>query len=221
MNDYSSKKKLFNRNIRKWYRTNQRLYPWRDTQNPYEILVSEFLLQKTNADLALTIYTKLLKNYPDINSLARADLPKLKRLISRIGLSYRAERLIRTARQIVIEFDGQIPDNQKDLLTLYGVGPYISNAVLCFAFNKRVAIIDTNTIRIFNRVFGVKSNRKRPRNDRNLEEQVKFFLPPRNPREFNYALLDFGATICTTKFPRCDYCSLNTICLHNQESTCL
>lgn len=212
MNSVLNKKTRFIRKLRQWYRTYHRSYPWRNTKNPYKILISEFLLQKTNADLALATYKSLVKKYPNQHSLATAKIGVLKRLISPIGLSYRAERLIKTANQLVFEFKGEIPNNRQDLLKLYGVGLYISNAVLCFAYNKRVAIIDTNTIRIFDRVFGIKSNLKRPRTDKTLEKQVEFFLPKNNPSGFNYALLDFGATICTAKYPKCACCPLNDLC---------
>ncbi len=219
MNNVTSKRTLFIRRLRLWYRKNHRSYPWRNTKDPYEILISEFLLQKTNADLALTIYAKFLKKYPDAKSLARAGLPKLKILVSRIGLSYRAERLKRMAKQIVNEFGGQVPNNRNDLLKLHGIGLYISNAVLCFGYNKRVAIIDTNTIRIFGRVFGIKTSLKRPRTDRNLEKQIESFLPAPKIREFNYALLDFGAMICTATNPKCSQCPLNVLCIYYQEFT--
>lgn len=212
MNNIVNRKTQFIRKMRQWYRKHHLSYPWRNTNNPYKILISEFLLQKTNADLALATYKSLVKNYPNPKSLASARIDNLKRLISPVGLSYRAERLIRTANQLVHEFRGQVPDNRQDLLKLYGVGLYISNAVLCFAYNKRTAIIDTNTIRIFSRVFGIKSNLKRPRTDKNLEGQVKFFLPMKNLSDFNYALLDFGATICTSSNPKCSICAINFIC---------
>jgi A/G-specific adenine glycosylase len=218
MNSAERKKNQFIRKLRQWYRKHQRSYPWRNTKNPYKILVSEFLLQKTNADLALTAYKSLVKDYPNPKFLANARIDKLKRLVSPIGLSYRAERLITTAKQLVYEFNGQVPGDRQNLLKLYGVGLYISSAVLCFAYNKRIAIIDTNTIRIFSRAFGIKSHLKRPRTDKNLERQVELFLPIKNVNEFNYALLDFGATICTAKHPKCAECPLNTLCNYYQES---
>lgn len=221
MNDTSSNKDLFIRLIRQWYRKNHRSYPWRNTNDPYKILISEFLLQKTNADLALITYKKFLANYPNVKSLSKANLAQLKKMVSPVGLSYRAERLLKTSRQLMSEFRGKIPSNRKNLLQLYGVGLYISNAVLCFAYNKRVAIIDTNTIRIFGRIFKIESNLKRPRTDRNLEKQFEVFLPNTKTREFNYALLDFGATICVAKKPKCDKCPLSNLCLYYQESTVL
>lgn len=218
MNNIVNKKTRFIRKLRQWYRKHHRSYPWRNTKNPYKILISEFLLQKTNADLALITYKNLVKNYPNPKSLASARTDNLKRLISSIGLSYRAERLIRTANQLVYEFRGQVPDNRQDLLKLYGVGLYISNAVLCFAYNKRTAIIDTNTIRIFNRVFGITSNLKRSRTDKNLEKKIAIYLPSRELKQFNYALLDFGALICVAKHPKCVYCPLNDFCKYYRET---
>lgn len=205
-------KKKFIRNLKRWYLSYQRSYPWRKTKDPYKILISEFLLQKTNADLALDTYNDLIKDYPTPVLLANARINKVKRLISPIGLSYRAERLIRTSKQLIHDFKGKVPRTRKDLLKLYGVGLYISNAVLCFAYKKRTAIIDTNTIRIFSRVFGIVSNQKRPRTDKKLEKQVEFLLPSKDTDKFNYALLDFGAIVCTANHPKCNNCPLNSFC---------
>jgi A/G-specific adenine glycosylase len=215
------KKKLFIRSLRRWHLKHQRSYPWRDTKKPYKILISEFLLQKTNADMALSVYKILIKKYPTPKILANAKISELKQLISSIGLSYRADRMIKMARQLIHDFNAQVPNNRQDLLKLYGVGPYISNAVLCFAYNKRVAIIDTNTIRIFGRIFKIESGLKRARTDRNLEKQFEAFLPNQKIREFNYALLDFGATICTAKKPKCNKCPLSNLCIYYQENTVL
>ncbi|PWB71046.1 MAG: hypothetical protein C3F07_15625 [Anaerolineales bacterium] len=206
------KKLKFNRSISRWFYNHQRIYPWRKTKDPYKILVSEFLLQKTNADLALDVYKVLIREYPNPFLLAKAKVNNLRNQIAPIGLSYRADRLIKTAKQLVYEYNGQVPNNRKDLLKLYGVGLYISNAVLCFAYKDRVAIIDTNTIRIFGRVFGISSNNKRPRTDVKLEKKMENWLPKRNFDMFNYALLDFGATVCTAVNPKCKKCPLNTIC---------
>ncbi len=206
------KKEKFHKNLRRWFQVHQRSYPWRKTKDPYRILISEFLLQKTNADLALSIYRDFIKEYASTFHLAKAKFSRLRKQISLIGLSYRAERLKRMAKQLVNEHNGRVPDNRQDLLKLYGVGLYISNAVLCFAYKEPVAIIDINTIRIFGRVFGVLSSNKRPHTDKNLEKQIEVLLPQRNLNKFNYTLLDFGAIICTAKKPKCEKCPLKKLC---------
>ena len=175
-------------------------------------MISEYLLQQTNADLALPTYRQFIKDYPTAKSLAEADIRKLRRLISFVGLSYRADRLKTIGRQLVSGFAGKIPQSRDSLLKLHGVGLYMSNAVLCFAYGKRLPILDTNTIRIFDRVFGITSNLKRPRTDKKLESQMLAYLPNRMVREFNFALLDFGALVCTSKRPYCEQCPLNSIC---------
>ena len=210
-------KTLFIRKLRQWYKKYHRLFPWRVSTNPYEILVSEYLLQKTNADRVVRTYTEFIKKFPDLKSLAKAKPDKLNLLISKIGLSYRAERLKNAAIQLVKDYEGKVPDDRKELLKLNGSGLYISNAILCFAFYKHVAIIDTNTIRIFGRIFDIKSNLKRPRTDRNLESKIEVYLPIKNVRDFNYALLDFGAIVCLSKRPKCFSCPLTSICNYYQE----
>ena len=184
-----SRRAFFIRKLRRWFNKHGRDYPWRRTKNPYRILISEYLLQQTNADLALPTYQQFIKDYPTAKSLAEADIRKLRRLIALIGLSYRADRLKIIGRQLVSDFAGKIPQSRDDLLKLHGVGLYMSNAVLCFAFEERVPILDTNTIRIFERVFGIVSDLKRPRTDKKLENRMKAYLPNRKIREFNYGLL--------------------------------
>lgn len=109
-------------------------------------------------------------------------------------------------------FEGKVPLQRSDLLKLPGVGLYISNAVRSFAFNAPVPILDTNTIRIFDRLFGLRSKLARARTDKTLETEIGNYLPKHNSREFNYALLDFGALVCTAQRPKCEACPLRSIC---------
>jgi len=204
--------------LRRWFSKHGRNYPWRKTTDPYRILVSEYLLQQTNAELALPAYRRFIKDYPTPQILAQTDIRKLRRLIAPIGLSYRAYRLKIIGQQLVSEFVGKVPQTRDKLLKLHGVGLYMSNAVLSFAFEERVPILDTNTIRIFERVFGIVSDLKRPRTDKKLENRIKDYLPNRKVREFNYALLDFGALICTSTNPKCSACPLCGICDYAQAN---
>lgn len=212
------KRDFFIRKLRQWFKKNGRTYPWRRTKDPYKILVSEFLLQQTNADLALTAYKQFIKDYPTPMSLAKADVRHLRKLIAPIGLSYRADRLKTIGKQIVSNFNGKVPHLRNELLKLHGVGLYMSNAVLCFAYDEAVPILDTNTIRIFDRVFGIVSSVTRPRTDRNLEKQMMKYLPVQNMRDFNYGLLDFGAQVCKKKKPLCSICPLKNICRNYKNS---
>ena len=120
------KRDFFIRKLRQWFKKNGRTYPWRRTKDPYKILVSEFLLQQTNADLALAAYKQFIKDYPTPASLAKADVRHLRKLIAPIGLSYRAGRLKTIGKQIVSNFNGKVPHLRNELLKLHGVGLYMS-----------------------------------------------------------------------------------------------
>lgn len=211
-------KTFFIRKLRHWFRKNGRVYPWRQTRSPYKILVSEFLLQQTNADLALTVYRQFIKKYPTPALLAKADIRNLRKLIAPIGLAYRADRLKILGKQLLLNFKGRVPHSRTELLKLHGVGLYMSNAVLCFAYDEAVSVLDTNTIRIFARVFDLVSIHTRPRTDQNLEKEMAKYLPARDTRSFNYALLDLGALICTYKHPQCSDCPLRLICKYASKS---
>lgn len=205
--------------ILKWYETQGKKFEWRETYDPYKILIAEILLHKTDAQKAEKAYHKLIEKCPSIYHLYRMDLDKVQSVIKDIGLFYRARRLKKIADQIVNVFNGKVPDNEKDLGLLYGVGQYISNAVLCFAFKKRVPIVDTNVLRIYSRVFSIKSSKKRPHTDEQMWAFAKKMLPEKRFVEYNYALLDFASKVCKFKNPLCDVCVAREIC-NNPLSYC-
>jgi A/G-specific adenine glycosylase len=211
---------LFWTRLLNWHINNERLYPWRSTKNPYHVLIAEFLLQQTNAELALTTYTEFLRLFPSILSLVHADPVDVENIIGRIGLTYRAQRLKQCAEAIVTTFDGQVPRSRNNLLTLPGVGPYIADAVLCYAFDEPTVPIDTNVIRLFSRFFGLKSNKSRPRTDKVLAENIAFLYPNPISRRENLAVLDFASLICKAKNPHCDLCPFSCLCAFTAIKTC-
>lgn len=206
-------KMIFQRAMVDWYEKNQRRYAWRGQADPYKILVAEIMLQQTNADKVEPVYTNFVKQYPNVTALAQARLKTLGNILKPLGLSYKAARLQNIARQLVAEHGGEVPSAEEALLTLPGVGRYIANAVLCFAYAKKVALVDVNMIRLYKRVFGFRSQKKRPREDHEVWEFAGDLVPERNFREYNLALLDFGARVCTLKKPQCTRCPINRICL--------
>lgn len=197
-----------------WYAQNGCVYPWRYSHNPYLVMVSEFLLQQTRAEDAIRPYSDLVKKYGNIEELSDARGTFLKNIFGRLGLFYRADRLVSAARFIVSEFGGAVPDSLEKLLTILGIGKYSANAILCFGFYKRAAVADGNIIRIYSRLFGVKFGTSRPRYDRKLWEFATEMLPDQNYVSFNYALLDFGKLMCTARNPRCLECPFNEACLY-------
>jgi len=203
--------------ILEWCSDHKKKFSWRENRDPYEILISELLLQKTDSKKVEELYPRFVEKFPTVHYLDKAKPEEIDDLIKDIGLLYRGKRSKKIADQVVNEFNGKIPDNKEGLMSLYGVGDYIANAVLCFAFNKRVPIVDTNVIRVYERVFNVKSLKTRPRTDKEMWDFAENLLPEDSYVEYNYALLDFASDICKAKKPLCHRCPITDICYYYQE----
>ncbi|MEC0207666.1 hypothetical protein P4H70_01775 [Paenibacillus ehimensis] len=202
-----------------WYSENGRNYfPWRNTNDPYRILIAEFLLQQTHVRKVQDVYEQLLLKYPDISELARAKIESVEEIIAPIGLKYRAERLIKTAGIICSLYDCKIPNDYKELRKLPGIGDYIANAILCYAFDQPVVPIDTNVIRLFSRYFGYTSTNPRPRMDKELASKIRaHFEGMASTRSANLAVLDFAGAVCTAKNPKSLECPLSLRCFDFSE----
>jgi A/G-specific adenine glycosylase len=208
------KLRIFRQKLLLWFQKHGRTFPWRKTRDPYRVLVAEILLQKTNAAKVLPAYRQLVKKYPKVRDLASANVADLRSIIRPLGLLYRARRLKKMARGIIINHGGKLPLTQKELKKLYGVGDYMTNAVMSFAYEQPVPIVDTNIVRVFARVFGTKSPRPRARTDRMLWERIGTAVPAKRARDFNLALLDLAALVCTARDPKCSVCPMIRICLY-------
>lgn len=212
------KKKLFAKRIIKWYKKEGRSFPWRKTKNAFHILISEMMLQKTDSQKARLIYPQFIKKYPTPKHLAQADIETLKTEIHLLGISDRARRLKSTAETILRLHNGKVPADRTQLLKLLGVGDYIANAVLCFAFNQDVPILDTNVIRVIKRVFSVESNKNRARTDKELWKFADSLIPAGKAVDYNRGILDFAALICTARSSNCPTCPVSDICNYCSET---
>lgn len=190
----------------RWHCASARRFPWRETRDPYHILVAEILLQKTAAAAVPKVYEKLISFYPTPKDLASAALDDIAAVVAVLGLGYRADRLRRTAEILASEYGGSVPCSREALLALPGVGPYIADAVLCYAFGLPVVPVDTNTVRVAGRALGIRSDKSRPRTDRLLAQKLAELLLPEKARDCNLALLDFAALVCTARKPKCAEC---------------
>lgn len=195
-----------------WYDKNKRDFPWRYTFEPYKVMVSEMLLQQTNAGMAINPYLKITETYRNIRELADSNINFLNGIFKDIGLFYRANRLKKTAEEIVKYYEGVIPSKREELIKIKGIGYYICSAILCFGFNQSYAVLDTNVIRIFARLFEVKSEKVRARDDIKLWEFAQILLPDDRYVDYNYAILDFGAQVCKFYNPKCSICTFNIMC---------
>lgn len=200
-----------------WENKNYRDFPWRSTQNPYEVLLAEVLLHRTRADQVVPIYQETLKQYPDINSLANATIGDLTKLLQALGLLWRIPLLKEMAQAIVEKFNGKIPADTAKLEQLPGVGPYIAGATACFAYNQPEVILDTNTVRVLGRLTmtSVTDGSRRSKKFRNMMTSL---LPEKNARLFNFGLLDLAALICRPVSPDCMNCPLEKYCLYSETT---
>jgi len=200
-----------------WYASAQRELPWRTTTDPYAILVSEIMLQQTQVDRVLPKYHLFLATFPTLSDLANAQTADILSVWVPLGYNRRAISLQAIARQVLAEYAGHLPETIEDLLKLKGIGRYTAGAIACFAYRKQVATVDTNIFRVLHRVFlGLEYPEARLNTDAMFAfaEQV---LPPGEAYNWNQALMDIGATICTSANPQCARCPLQERCIAYQE----
>jgi len=207
-----TKEKFFSKKLCLHYRNYRRSFPWRKTKNPFHILTSEIMLQKTDAQKVLKVFPHFIVKYSSPHALSIAILSILRKDIFLLGIHDRAKRLKETAKILIDRFNGYVPKEKDKLLTLRGVGDYIANAVLCFAFNKDVPIVDANVIRVIERFFSLKSKKVRPRTDKLIWQFAEKLVPKGNAKEYNRAILDFAALVCTAKKPNCLNCPISKKC---------
>jgi A/G-specific adenine glycosylase len=208
----TSKEKIQSKLIR-WFEKNKRDLPWRKTQDPYAIWVSEIMLQQTQVATVIPYYQKFLKSFPTIHHLAKSDLSKVLKVWEGMGYYSRARNLHRSSQMVLNHFHGRIPNTLKDLLSLPGIGRSTAGAILSFAFHKEAPILDGNAKRVLSRLFAVSSNLMRGETERLLWKISESMIPKGFSSPFNQALMDLGAMVCTPKEPDCDRCPLHRFCI--------
>ncbi|MDX2139945.1 MAG: A/G-specific adenine glycosylase [Chloroflexota bacterium] len=193
-----------------WQQNGRHELPWRRATNAWSILLAEVLLRKTTSAQAAEVY-KRLASYSPVE-IAGMEQNALAIELQPLGIHQVRAKQLQQIAQAVIDTGGAVLESDEALRKLPGVGRYISNSVRCCAFGVAAPAMDTNLIRVMNRVFGWTSRRKRPREDRKLWERAKTLVPDDMPREFNWGMLDFAAAVCTQRRPKCKACPINTIC---------
>jgi A/G-specific adenine glycosylase len=204
--------RAFQRRLLAWYAVHGRDLPWRRTREPYRILVSEIMLQQTQVARVLPKYRQFLRRFPTLASLAAADVGEVRRLWYPLGYNIRPVRLHMIAREALARYGGRLPADAQALRRLPGIGPYTAGAMLAFAYGQDAPLLDTNVRRVLTRVFLGGSAGRRQRGDRALWELARTLVPPGLGYDFNQALMDFGATWCTPRRPRCRGCPLRRVC---------
>jgi A/G-specific adenine glycosylase len=202
----------FRRRLLAWYRRNGRDLPWRETRDPYSILVSEVMLQQTQVDRVLPKYHEWLGRYPSFEALASAPEADVAETWRPLGYNIRPKRLQAIARESVERYGGALPDDEATLRSFKGIGAYTAGAVMSFAFGKRAAILDTNVARVLFRVFVGRGDARAHAMKNRLWAISRAVLPHRHVFDFNQALMDFGATVCSARAPQCATCPMGPQC---------
>jgi A/G-specific adenine glycosylase len=212
MSTQSAALRAFQRRLLTWYRVHQRRLPWRDTRDPYRILVSEIMLQQTQVDRVVPKYHEFLRRYPTLRTLARAAARDLRRVWYPLGYNVRPLRLRQMARHAIRHHEGRVPDTYEGLIAMDGIGRYTAGAVLSFAFRQDAPVLDTNVARLLGRYFGVRGDPKRGPAQRRLWRLAALSIPKGKGFVFNQALMDYGATMCTARRPQCPGCVFRREC---------
>jgi A/G-specific adenine glycosylase len=194
-----------------WYAASGRDLPWRQTRDPYAILVSEMMLQQTQVDRVLPKYAAFLAQYPDFAALAAAPTGEVIRAWQGLGYNLRAVRLQRIARQVVREYQGLLPDSVEGLLALDGIGRYTASAVACFAFGRAEPVLDTNVRRVLGRI-ALGPDGPKSASATTLWRLAEEALPREHAYAWNQALMDLGARICMERNPMCLLCPAQPWC---------
>ena len=206
-------RQAFRRRLLTWYRRHGRDLPWRDTRDPYRILVSEVMLQQTQVDRVLPKYHEWLDRYPSLEALAAAPDADVVDAWRPLGYNIRPRRLQAIARESVTKYGGALPDDETTLRSFKGIGAYTAGAVMSFAFGKRAAILDTNVARVLFRVFVGRGDPGQHAMDAHLWSISRAVLPHKHVFDFNQALMDLGAMVCGARKPQCPSCPMTPQCV--------
>jgi len=205
-------RRRFRRTLLAWYRAHGRDLPWRNTDDPYHILVSEMMLQQTQVDRVVPKYHEWLDKYPSLAALADADAQDVAHTWRPLGYNIRPRRLQAIARESVDRFGGALPSDEATLLSFKGIGAYTAGALRSFAFGQRAAILDTNVARVLFRVFVRTGDIKAHAVRKHLWAVSDVLVPRKQFFDFNQALMDFGATVCVARRPKCGACPMTKAC---------
>lgn len=198
--------------IQNWYIENHRDLPWRNTDSPYFIWLSEVILQQTRVVQGLDYYHKFTRLFPTVHDLANASEQEILNTWQGLGYYSRARNLHKTAKHVDQQYNGVFPDSYKELLSLPGVGPYTAAAIASFAYNLPHAVVDGNVFRVLSRVFSVDTPIDSTKGKKEFSELADNLLDKTHPGRHNQAIMELGALVCSPKSPDCSSCPVEEIC---------
>lgn len=209
---------IFN-NIIAWYSTNKRSLPWRDTNNPYKIWLSEIILQQTKVDQGLPYYYHFIETFPTVFDLANAKEEDVLKLWQGLGYYSRARNLHYSAKVIANTYHGNFPSSYKEILSLKGIGEYTAAAIASFAYNQPHAVVDGNVYRVLSRIFDIETPIDSSEGKRIFQKLADDVLIKDKPALHNQAIMEFGAMQCTPTQPNCNECIVHSFCFAYKNNT--
>ncbi|MDG2380787.1 MAG: A/G-specific adenine glycosylase [Pirellulaceae bacterium] len=205
----------FRRRLLGWFRKNARDLPWRRSQDPYPIWVSEIMLQQTQVETVKPYFKRFIERFPNVLALAKADEQEVLQLWEGLGYYRRARQLHRAAKIVRDEYQGQFPRDPVDVIALPGIGRYTAGAILSIAFDDRQPIVEGNTIRVYSRLLAYQQDPRSSAGQRLLWAFAASILPQRKAGQLNQALMELGSELCRPRSPQCDCCPVNELCPTN------
>lgn len=205
----------------RWYESNHRKLPWRETSDPYKIWISETMLQQTRVETVIPYYFRFLEQFPTVQDLAKADEQQVLKIWEGLGYYSRARNLHVAAKEITEKYCGKLPYDPKEFLKLKGFGPYTTGAVASIAYNLPVPAVDGNVMRVMSRIEKCFSDITRAKTKKEIEGFVRAHMKNCAPCIFNQALMELGATVCLPKNPKCLDCPVQKFCQAYQDGCAL
>lgn len=210
-------KQTFTKGLLGWFENNDRPLPWKGEKNPYYVWLSEIILQQTRVAQGLPYFEKFKETFPSITDLANASEDQVLKLWQGLGYYSRARNLHATAKYIAYQLDGVFPNTYQEILALKGVGPYTAAAIASFAFDLPHAVVDGNVYRVLSRYFGIQTAIDSTEGKKEFRHLANSLLEAKQAATYNQAIMDFGATQCTSSNPKCKSCPLHISCLGYQK----
>ncbi|RAP32389.1 A/G-specific adenine glycosylase [Candidatus Marinamargulisbacteria bacterium SCGC AG-414-C22] len=201
-----------------WYRKEKRAMPWRDSPHPYKTWVSEMMLQQTQVATVIPYFNRFMNQFPTVVDLSNADEQTVLKAWEGLGYYSRARNLHKAAKIIVENYNNELPSEYDELQKLPGIGPYCAAAITSIAFNNPVPVVDGNVLRVFTRFWGIFDDIRNQAVKTMLFHKLGHFIEHENPSDFNQAIMECGALICTPKKPNCPTCPLKSNCFAYQEN---
>jgi A/G-specific adenine glycosylase len=202
----------FQTDLIEWFEMEMRDLPWRKDQDPYKVWVSEIMLQQTRVDTVIPYFTRFLEKFPSIEVLANADEDQVLKAWEGLGYYSRVRNLQSAVKEVHEKYEGQVPDDPKEISTLKGVGPYTAGAILSIAYGKPEPAVDGNVMRVLSRILLIWDDIAKPSSRKIFETAVRSLISHENPSYFNQALMELGALICTPTSPSCLLCPVREHC---------